>query len=249
MNIVVTGASSGIGFQTALLLSRTTRNKIFVISRSSERLDTLREEALHLDPKAQVVPLVGDLSRPADAMRWKEEISEHCQHLDILVNNAGVLVNKPFQELTDTDWMEVYNTNLFGVVRLVRMLLPFMERAPLKAGTEREGAMRMRAHIVNISSMGGVQGSAKFKGLSAYSSSKAAVINLTECLAEELSSLGIAVNCLALGSVQTEMFATAFPDFQAATTPVSMAQYVVEFALNGYRFFNGKTVPVSSTTP
>src|SRR5208282_5900863 len=100
--------------------------------------------------------------------------------------------------------------------------------------------------IVNISSIGGVQGSAKFKGLSAYSSSKAALINITECLAEEFKERGIAVNCLALGSVQTEMFSAAFPSFEAALTAEEMANYISEFAVTGNKYFNGKVIPVSN---
>src|SRR5205085_6355885 len=120
------------------------------------------------------------------------------------------------------------------VVNLTRGLLPFM-----KAG----------AHIVNISSMGGVQGSVKFKGLSAYSSSKAALINITECLAEELKDTGIAVNCLALGSAQTEMFTAAFPTSKAALSARDMGAYVADFALKGGSYFNGKTIQVSNSTP
>ena len=249
MNILVTGASSGIGFQVALQLSKDSKNKVFAVSRSDERLDTLKEEAVHQNSEAQIIPLVGNLSRGADIERWKEEIMEHCTHIDFLVNNAGSLINKPFLLLEDVDWMDVYETNVFGIVKLVRMLFPLMERAHEKLTSNTSLNQSVRAHIVNISSMGGVQGSVKFKGLSAYSSSKAAVINLTECLAEEFSAYGIAVNCLALGSVQTEMFSTAFPDFKAATTPASMAAYVADFTLNGFQYFNGKIVPVSSSTP
>lgn len=250
MNIIVTGASSGIGFQVALQLSKDSRNKVFAASRSSERLDTLKEEAAHQNSESQIIPLVGDISKPEDILRWKEELMNECTHIDFLVNNAGALINKPFLELEDRDWMEVYDTNVFGIVKLVRMLFPLMERAPGKErSSEVMGGKEVRAHIVNISSMGGVQGSVKFKGLSAYSSSKAAVINLTECLAEEFGEVGIAVNCLALGSVQTEMFSAAFPEFKAATTPASMAAFVADFTMTGFRFFNGKIVPVSSSTP
>lgn len=249
MNIVVTGASNGIGFQVALQLSADKRNTVFAVSRSSERLDTLKEEACHLQAEARLIPLVGDISKKEDVERWKDEIMNECTHIDFLVNNAGTLINRPFVSLTNSEWQEVYATNVFGTVNIIRMLLPLLERAPEKSENAIDGGKNICAHIVNISSMGGVQGSVKFKGLSAYCSSKAAVINLTECLAEEFRDLGIAVNCLALGSVQTEMFSTAFPDFQAATTPEAMAKFVAEFTQTGYRYFNGKIVPVSSSTP
>ncbi|HRH67355.1 MAG TPA: SDR family oxidoreductase [Bacteroidia bacterium] len=249
MNILITGASSGIGFQVALQLSKDSSHRVFAVSRSSERLDTLKEEAAHLNAEAQLIPLVGDISKPADIARWKEEIMQYCTHIDFLVNNAGTLINKPFLQLEDKDWQEVYETNVFGIVKLVRMLYPLLERASEKSNSGIAAHNPVRAHIVNISSMGGVQGSVKFPGLSAYSSSKAAVINLTECLAEEFRDKGIAVNCLALGSVQTEMFTAAFPEFKAASSPESMAAFIAEFTMHGFQYFNGKIVPVSSSTP
>ncbi|MDT8347626.1 MAG: SDR family oxidoreductase, partial [Flavobacteriaceae bacterium] len=104
-------------------------------------------------------------------------------------------------------------------------------------------------HVVAISSMGGVQGSVKFPGLSAYSSSKAAIISLMELLAEEYKENGPRFNSLALGAVQTEMLGEAFPDYQAPLDARQMAEFIADFAVNGQRFFNGKTLPVSSTTP
>jgi len=97
--------------------------------------------------------------------------------------------------------------------------------------------------------MGGVQGSAKFAGLSAYSSSKAAVIGLMELLAEEWRDMGISCNSLALGAVQTEMLAEAFPGYEAPTTAEEMAAYILQFGLEGHRYFNGKVLPVSKSTP
>ena len=106
-----------------------------------------------------------------------------------------------------------------------------------------------QSHILTISSMGGLQGSAKFSGLSLYSASKGALAVLTECLAEELSEQEIKCNCLALGAVQTEMLSKAFPGYTAPLNPEEMAEFIVEFALHGHRYFNGKILPVSLTTP
>jgi len=109
--------------------------------------------------------------------------------------------------------------------------------------------MHEGSHIVNISSMGGFQGSMKFPGLSAYSTSKGALAILTECLAEEFKERGIKVNCLALGSSQTEMFEAAFPGMEAGTLAFEMGRYIAEFAQNGHKYFNGKILPVANTTP
>ena len=143
-------------------------------------------------------------------------------------------MNKPFEETTIDEFQSVYETNVFGVARLIQALLPYM-----KSGS----------HVVNISSMGGVQGSMKFPGLAAYSSSKGAVITLTELLAEEYKDHGIAFNVLALGAVQTEMLEAAFPGYQAPTTAKEMATYLSEFALTGNKYYNGKLLQVSSSTP
>ena len=138
--------------------------------------------------------------------------------------------------IRDRSWRTIFEVNLFGVVQLIQALLPQLSTAS-------------KAHIVNIGSMGGVQGSSKFPGLSAYSASKAAIANLTECLAEELKDKNISVNCLALGAIQTEMLAEAFPGYEAPVTSKAMAAYLAEFALNGHQFHNGKIIPVAVSTP
>src|SRR5665647_2552069 len=93
----------------------------------------------------------------------------------------------------------IMETNFFGPGSLIRIVKPLMPSG---------------SHIVNISSMGGYQGSSKYRGLSYYSASKAALACLTECLALEFNRFRISVNCLALGSVQTEMLDEAFPGYK-----------------------------------
>src|SRR5581483_7914106 len=104
-------------------------------------------------------------------------------------------------------------SNFIGHVRIIQNLLPLMPA---------------NAHIVNIGSMGGFQGSSKFPGLSAYSASKAALHNLTECLAQEFIDLGIKVNCLALGSAQTEMLEKAFPGYESPVMAFEMGKYIAD---------------------
>jgi NAD(P)-dependent dehydrogenase (short-subunit alcohol dehydrogenase family) len=109
--------------------------------------------------------------------------------------------------------------------------------------------MQKGSHIVNISSMGGYQGTSKYPGLSYYSASKAALAILSECLAVEFRELGIKVNCLALGSVQTEMFSEAFPGHRASVSAEDMGEFIAEFALTGHKVFNGKILPVAISNP
>ena len=161
-------------------------------------------------------------------------VKTNWKQVDVLINNAGALINKPFEDISMPEFEQVYKTNVFGVAEMIRVTLPFMIKS---------------SHVVTISSMGGVQGSMKFPGLAAYSSSKGAVITLSELLAEEYKEKGIAFNVLALGAVQTEMLEEAFPGYQAPTTPLEMANYIFDFALNGHKYYNGKLLQVSSTTP
>ncbi len=224
-NIIITGTSKGIGFELVQLFSNAGHN-ILALSRNSNPISNLHLNNVTLFPF--------DLCRLEDYKKVKTFISSEWKHVDILINNAGTLLNKTFAETTMQDFEDVYKTNVFGVAEITRTVIPFMKKD---------------GHVVTISSIGGVQGSVKFPGLSAYSSSKGAVITLTELLAEEYKDSGPSFNVLALGAVQTEMLEKAFPDFKASTTALEMAQYIFDFALHGNKLYNGKMLQVSSTTP
>ena len=161
-------------------------------------------------------------------------LSSSWEKVDIIIHNAGSLINKPFSQLSQTDFENVYRVNVFGVANLTKIALPFLQNG---------------SHVVTISSMGGIQGSMKFAGLAAYSSSKGAVITLSELLAEEYKEQGIAFNVLALGAVNTEMLQEAFPGYQAPISPKEMADFIFNFALSGNKYHNGKIIQVSSSTP
>ena len=224
-NIIITGTSRGIGFEMVQLFAKK-GHRVLALSRNDRPVKDLQ-----LD---NVYSLAFDLGNSGDYLKVSEFIKKEWKQVDILINNAGTLLNKPFAETTMQDFEKVYSTNVFGVAELTRTVLPFMQP---------EG------HVVTISSMGGVQGSVKFPGLSAYSSSKGAVITITELLAEEYKETGPSFNVLALGAVQTEMLAEAFPGYQVPTSALQMAEYISEFALTGNQFYNGKLLQVSSSTP
>lgn len=234
MNIIITGASRGIGFELARKFAADTSNKVFAIARNKEKLENLAEEIKTENVKSAIFCKVFDLNAGNIQQELLPFIFEKASSVDILIHNAGLLVNKAFSELTDDDFDRTFSVNVKSVFRLTRDLLPYFSA---------------NAHIVNITSMGGVQGSAKFPGLSLYSSSKGAIGILTECLAEELKERKISVNALALGAVQTEMLAEAFPGYKAPLSAGQMADFIHNFALTGHKFFNGKILPVSSSTP
>ncbi len=230
MNIIITGASRGIGFETARLLSENISNRVLLLSRNTQPLEALAAGT----PHQNIDYLAFDLVNP-DWIALGSKL-EAWDRVDRIINNAGLLVNKPFGELTMSDWQKVYGVNVFGPAALIKNCLELLEKGE-------------KPHILNISSMGGFQGASKFPGLAAYSSSKAAIANLTECLAEEFADKGIAVNCLALGAVQTEMLGEAFPGYQAPVSSEEMAAFVAYFSEKGHQFFNGKILPVALSTP
>jgi len=233
MNIIVTGASRGIGFDIVRELSKNAAHKIIAISRNTERLEVLKKQCL-AEHKNEITTVDIDLATlPNDQLN---QALQQFDCVDVLINNAGVLINKPFLELTAGDWQQMFGVNLFTVVELVKAVHPKLSKSA-------------QAHIVNIGSMGGFQGSSKFPGLSGYSASKAALANLTECLAEEFTADNIKVNCLALGAVNTEMLGQAFPDYKAPLDSHEMAKFITNFALNTHQYLNGKVIPVSLTTP
>ena len=229
MNIVVTGASSGIGLELVKSFNLQNHN-VLAVSRSKEKLTELKRfsESIHI--------LSIDINRLNSEVITETLIKSKMKHIDILINNAGVLVKKPFVELTESDWLETYNTNVFGVANMIQCCMPYILKSQIR-------------HIVNISSMGGVGGTLKFPGLSAYSSSKGAVTILTECLAEEFKSDAIKVNGLALGAVQTPMLEKAFPELKTFQTPENIVPFISWFALEAHKWCNGKIMQVSDSTP
>ena len=234
MNIIITGASSGVGFEAVLDLILSGEHKMIALARSEDKLERLAEIASGLNPNAVLYPIAFDIVHDDYAGLLQFVATNFDNRVDILINNAGLLINKPFAELQETDFVEMLQSNFIGHVRIIQSLLSLMP---------------VNSHILNIGSMGGFQGSVKFPGLSAYSTSKAALHTLTECLAQELTDRQIKVNCLALGSAQTEMLEQAFPGYQSPVLAFEMGKYIADFALTGHKFFNGKVLPVAVTTP
>lgn len=224
-NIIITGTSRGIGFELAQLFAKNNYN-VLALSRNTKPLENLNLK--------NITAISVDLSNENDLKKVTDFVSKNWKQVDILINNAGKLINKSFENLTSEDFLEVYKVNVFAVAELTRLLIPFLGKG---------------SHVVNISSIGGIQGSMKFPGLAAYSSSKGALLTLTEVLAQEYKEHQIAFNALALGAVQTEMLEEAFPGYKASVSAEEMANYIYNFALTGNKFYNGKILQVSSTTP
>jgi NAD(P)-dependent dehydrogenase (short-subunit alcohol dehydrogenase family) len=233
MNIVITGASSGVGFEAVLELISNSEHAVVALARSENNLGRLYKIAQSLNPDCKLFPAKFDIIHD-DYPTLTSFITDRIGSVDILINNAGALINKPFGETMELDFVEMIQSNLLGHVNMIQNLLSLMNE---------------NAHVVNIGSMGGFQGSIKFPGLAAYSASKAALHTLTECLALEYVDRKIKFNCLALGSAQTEMLEQAFPGYESPVMAFEMGKYIADFALTGHKFFNGKILPVAVTTP
>ena len=223
-NIIVTGTSRGIGLELALQFANA-GHQVLALSRKTPQI---------LIENSNVTCLSLDLSKEEDLSQVEQFLATSWGKIDAIVHNAGALLLKPFEETTSEEFENIYKVNVFGVANLTRICLPFLQKG---------------SHVVTISSMGGIQGSMKFAGLSAYSSSKGGVITLSELLAEEYKERGIAFNVLALGAVQTEMLEEAFPGYQAPLTAIEMANYIFDFTLKGNKYYNGKVLQVTTSNP
>ena len=223
-NIIITGTSRGIGYELALQFANE-GHSVLAISRKTPQV---------LIDHKNITCLSIDISDEKEFDKVQRFLSSTWKQVDVVINNAGSLLNKPFEDTSFKNFENVYKVNVFAVAELKRICIPFMVKG---------------SHVITISSMGGIQGSMKFPGLAAYSSSKGAVITLSELLAEEYKEQGIAFNVLALGAVNTEMLQEAFPGYEAPISAKEMANYIHDFSLTGNKYYNGKVLQVSSTTP
>ncbi|MDQ6814849.1 MAG: SDR family oxidoreductase, partial [Bacteroidota bacterium] len=224
-----------VGYQAVLQLTKDSGSQVCALARSEKKLHNLSQAAIAANPDCILFPFKFDIIHGEYVKQLIPYLKKNLGTIDILINNAGALLNKPFEALDQLDFVSMLQSNFLGHVKMIQNLLPLMSP---KGG-----------HIVNIGSMGGFQGSIKFPGLVAYSASKAALHTLTECLAVELEKTNIKVNCLALGSAQTEMLEKAFPGYSSPVEASEMGKFVADFAITGSKFFNGKVLPVSVTTP
>jgi short-subunit dehydrogenase len=229
MNIIINGGTRGIGKEIVNYLAGNEFNNILVTGRDKQSLKSLSVRFKNVHSLALDLSVFDTQSEI-----FEKAVLSYFKNVDILINVAGFLLAKEFTKTGIDEARVMMETNFFGPASVIKLLKPHMA----------EGS-----HIVNITSMGGFQGSLKFKGLSYYSASKAALACLTECLATEFSGSGIKVNCLALGAVQTEMLDEAFPGYKAPVAATEMGEFIADFALKGHKFFNGKILPVAVGNP
>jgi short-subunit dehydrogenase len=236
MNILITGASKGLGEALALKFGDFVTGTIILTARDEKRLKGLKKAVEDMNSKLKVIIYPLDLGDDKQILAFSSSLQKPLSGIDVLINNAGQLIHRAFDEINQEEAKEIFNVNYFAPSFLIRNLIPMLKASE-------------KPHVINIGSMGGFQGSVKFNGLSHYSASKAALAVLTECLAQEYADSGISFNCLAIGSVQTEMLEKAFPGYQAPLNPDQLAEFICDFSINGHKYMNGKILPLSLSTP
>lgn len=227
--VLVVGAGKGIGYESVKNLL----NKgVFVValSQNLSQLEKIAEKNQNL----KLFKL--DIANENDQQGFINRMLNEKIKFNEILFTVGSLIKKDWLNFTQAEITQLYQTNVFGVYFMIRNIIQNKLYLP-------------KLHVVTIGSMGGVPGTLKFPGMLHYSSSKAALACLTECLAEEMKGENLHFNCLSLGAVETEMKNKAFPDFQAPHNSEEMADFVINFLLNSGPFFNGKQLPVSISTP
>jgi NAD(P)-dependent dehydrogenase (short-subunit alcohol dehydrogenase family) len=218
-----------VGEATVLRLARVDRCRVLAVARDARALEMLADKGEGLVETCET-----DVAMAAAPAIIKERVAGRRVHA--LVHNAGQLHMAPMGGHSGDALAALYRVNVFAPLLITQALVDELDGEP-------------PGHVVHIGSMGGFQDSAKFAGLVAYSASKAALACMAQCLAEEFRERSIRSNCLALGSVDTEMLREAFPGYRAPVSAEAMGNHVADFALNGHRLYNGKVLPVAVTTP
>lgn len=227
--VVVTGASRGVGYETAKSLALEHGCTVLAVGRDAAALRQLQELC-----GSGVEPVVLDIAHVDAPAMLMDAVAGRRIHA--LVHNAGALLKATMGTYTAEALTALYHINVIAPLLITQALAPALGGDP-------------PGHLVHIGSMGGFQDSSKFPGLASYSSSKGALACLSQCLAEEFKDQGIRSNCLALGAVDTAMLRAAFPGYTAPVGPDVMGAYVAHFSLEGHKLYNAKVLPVALSTP
>ena len=184
---IITGASRGFGLEISKAVLASGDNVVATVRRKPEEL------AAKLDHSPKLYVAILNISDEAEAIKVAAQTVEKFGSIDVLANNAGFGLLGGVEEISDQEARRVYETNVFGLLKVTRVVLPHMRR-------QRSG------HVINFSSVGGLTGSA---GWGIYCSTKFAVEGVTEALAKELAPLGIFATTVEPGYFRTNFLASA----------------------------------------
>ena len=186
-NVLIIGATGGIGSKTARLLAGSGAN-LFLAARNKEKLESLADELKLSSNKIFAL----DISKPDEVTALKEQFFFYYATIDILLNAAGIGIIKSSEELSEIEFLQTLNYNLYGPFLLVKAFLPKMKET--KKGL-----------IINIP---GILGKVPMAGAAAYSASKYGLVGMMQSIREEIKRTEIRITNLFLGGVDTPFWDT-----------------------------------------
>jgi len=233
-NIIISGASRGIGRAIALELAKEGANISFSFASSAKEAQELEKELNSLGVKAKAFQV--DIKDFEAVKQWVEDSKQFLGGLDTVVNNAGITRDKALALMSLEEWKEVLNTNLDGVFNLSRSaIITFLKQK--------------NGNIINVTSVSGVVGLPRQTN---YSASKAGIIGFTKALAKETAAYGVRVNAVAPGFIETDMLKGLTEDFKAQILshiplnrigkPEEVAKAVKFLLTDAARYITGQTI-------
>jgi NAD(P)-dependent dehydrogenase (short-subunit alcohol dehydrogenase family) len=226
--VLISGVSQGIGKQLVITFLKKGYRVLGYSRKSLDEIDYIKD--LPLPIKKHYNHFYGAISTLDEQISIKQ-----LGKIDYLINNAAELIKKPADQVSKEDFHQSFEVNTIQPFLLIK----FLKEADL---------FSFNAHVVQISSVGGVVGSKKIPGLLSYSASKAALISITESLQAEWGG-ALTFNALALGAVDTAMFKKAFFDSYTEISDVEMADWIFRFTVNSGQIMAGQVVQVKKYDP
>jgi NAD(P)-dependent dehydrogenase (short-subunit alcohol dehydrogenase family) len=234
-NILITGASQGLGREMALRFVREGAAGLSLVARHTDKLNAVRNELRKIDPPSpgsgatSIITIEGDVSKPRDIERIvATTLAQFKGRLDVLVNNASTIGPSPMPNLLDypvEDFRQVLDTNLIGPFLLIKNVLPAM--------------IERGASIINVTSDAGQVG---YPGWGAYGISKFGLEGMSQTWASELEETGVRVNWVDPGNMNTAMHRAAEPEEDPAewANPAEVTDVFVFLASDESKTVSGK---------
>lgn len=230
---IVTGAGSGIGHDTALLLAEAGYH-VALVARTESKLQDTAKAIAEQSPNVETLVVARDLTDPAAPAEIVEQVKTHFGRIDALVNNAGYAVVQPIADTSADTWCKTVDVNLTAPILLTAAVLPIMQE-------QGDGI------IVNISSMAAFD---PFPGFGLYAPVKTAINMFTRVTGDEGKKFGVKAVAIAPGAVETPLLRSMFSEqmlpAKKTLDPMSVAGAIRDCVVGSREFENGETIPMPS---
>ncbi|QST00521.1 SDR family oxidoreductase [Pontibacillus sp. ALD_SL1] len=214
---LITGASSGLGYEFAKLYAANGYNLI-ITARNEEKLQKLKDELNHIE--VTIIPK--DLSQPEASKELYQYVVDKDLQVSALVNNAGFGLNGYFDELSLQEQQDMLQVNITALTELTHYFLPSLKKAANQG---------LSAGILNVASTAAFQPGPK---MAVYYASKSYVLSFSEAMAEELKDSNVHVTTLCPGATETNFFKTAKAENSKLTSSTMSPQMVAKAGFEGY---------------